>query len=200
MALKSQLLRVSGAGTVGIGPRNIDYEAQPKLVGTLEGQGGATDIGGLPLSVHVTGSWDDPQTNYALDGANLADLASNPEALVSTLSNLGAIKDPAALADQLGGGDAGLLKALQGLGGGGSEGGSGPADALKSLVPGTSGGDSGGSSPADVLKSLIPGGGSSDATPTAPATETPSTEQPAATSPTDVLKNGAGGLKKLFGQ
>ncbi len=192
MALKSQLLRVSGAGTVGIGPRNIDYKAQPKLVGSLEGQGGAADVGGLPISVHVTGSWDDPQTNYGLGGDSLADLAKNPEALVSALSNLGAIKDPAALAKQLGGGDAGVLKALQGLGGG--SGGSSPTDALKALVPGTGSGGSTSGSPADALKSLVPGlsGGSSSA-PAAPATTAPAPSQPAVPNPADAVK-------KLFGR
>jgi AsmA protein len=198
MALKSQLLRVSGAGTVGIGPRNIDYKAQPKLVSSLEGQGGAADIGGLPIGVHVTGPWDNPQTNYALGGDSLADLAKNPEALVSALAGLGAIKDPAALAKQLGGGDAGVLKALQGLGGSG--GGGSPTDALKALVPGASGGATTGAttggSPVDALKSLVPGlsGGSSSApAPTAPATTAPAPSQPAVPNPEDAVK-------KLFGR
>lgn len=138
LTLKSQLLRVVGQGTVGIGPRNIDYTAEPKAVATLEGQGGAVDVKGLPIGVHVHGSWDDPQTDYRLGGDSLADLARNPEALVSTLSNLGAIADPDALRDKLGdlgGADSGVLDALKGLGGGT---GSSPTDSLRQLLPGGS--------------------------------------------------------------
>ncbi len=228
MALKSQLLRVTGAGTVDIGGRTIDYTAQPKLVGTLEGQGGAADIEGLPIGVRVTGSWDNPQTNYELGGGNLLDLAKDPEALVSTLSNLGAIKDPKALAERLGkiGGGGGVLEALQGLSGGSGSG--SPADALKSLIPGATRGTTG--NPADALKSLIPGlGGSRQQAPTTltpsvpdtaapagpvptvpeteapttpapaiPETEKPATESPAPNQPT--IPDPAGALKKLFGQ
>jgi AsmA protein len=203
MALKSQLLRVNGAGTVGIGPRNIDYKAAPKLVGSLEGQGGAADMGGVPIEVHVTGPWSDPKTSYGLGGGNLLDMAKNPEALVSSLSKLGAIKDPAALAKQLGGGaSGGVLDALKGLGGGGAGGGS-PVDALKSLVPGGAGGGSGsagGASPTDALKSLVPGIGSGSGS--APATDAatkaaPDTTQPPTSQPSP--PNPAGALKKLFG-
>ena len=194
MALKSQLLRVNGAGTVGIGPRNIDYKAAPKLVGSLEGQGGAADMGGVPIEVHVTGSWDNPQTSYGLGGGNLLDMAKDPQALVSSLSKFGAIKDPAALAKQLGGGaSGGVLDALKGLGGGS------PADALKTLVPGTSGGSTGGG-PADALKALIPGSGGSGAS--APSAPAPSSDAPA-TAPAapaqPAIPNPAGALKKLFG-
>lgn len=188
LTLQSQLMRVGGAGTVGIGPRNIDYTAEPKAVASLQGQGGAADIGGLPIKVHVHGSWDDPQTDYSLGGNNLLDLAKDPKALVSSLSNLGAIKDPKALAEQLGGlggMDSGVLDALKGLRGG--SGGS-PTDALKSVLPGSGSsgsGSSGSGSPADSLKKLIPGG-SSSTDGNSGASPEPETTEP---NPRDSLKN-----------
>ncbi|MCA8926819.1 MAG: AsmA family protein [Alphaproteobacteria bacterium] len=184
LALLSQLLRVSGQGTVGIGARNIDYTAQPKAVASLQGQGGAADVGGLPVSVHVHGGWNDPQTDYSLGQGDLTELAKDPKALVSSLSNLGAIKDPKALADQLGGSaGGGVLDALKSLGG----------TASPTGTTGTTGGatGTGTSSPIDSLKQLVPGtSGTTEGTTTGTDSGTPTTEP---SSPTD-------SLKKLFGR
>lgn len=58
LALKSPLLRVDGAGTVDLPRRALRYRVEPKAVATLEGQGGAADLGGIQVPVIVEGPWD----------------------------------------------------------------------------------------------------------------------------------------------
>jgi AsmA protein len=56
----SPLLRVTGEGDIDIGKRRLNYLVKPKLVATLDGQGG-NDVSGLTVPVKVTGSWDEPK-------------------------------------------------------------------------------------------------------------------------------------------
>ena len=58
LALKSPLLRVTGAGTVDQPRRTVTYRLDPKLAATLQGQGGAGNVGGLDVPVIVEGRWD----------------------------------------------------------------------------------------------------------------------------------------------
>ena len=58
LALKSPLLRVEGAGTVDLPRRALRYRIDPKAVATLEGQGGAADLGGIQVPVIIEGPWD----------------------------------------------------------------------------------------------------------------------------------------------
>ncbi|MEI6558751.1 MAG: AsmA family protein [Rhodospirillaceae bacterium] len=58
LALKSPLLRVGGAGSVDLARRTANYRVEPKLVASLEGQGGAKDLGGITVPVIVEGPWD----------------------------------------------------------------------------------------------------------------------------------------------
>ena len=58
LALKSPLLRVTGAGTVDLPRRTVTYRLDPKLAATLQGQGGAGNVGGLDVPVIVEGRWD----------------------------------------------------------------------------------------------------------------------------------------------
>ncbi|MEI7609444.1 MAG: AsmA-like C-terminal region-containing protein, partial [Rhodospirillaceae bacterium] len=58
LALKSPLLRVSGAGSVNLPRRTVNYRVQPKLVASLQGQGGVQNLGGIEVAVIVEGAWD----------------------------------------------------------------------------------------------------------------------------------------------
>ena len=58
LGLKSPLLRVTGAGTVDLPRRTVNYRLNPKLAATLQGQGGAGNVGGLDVPVIVEGRWD----------------------------------------------------------------------------------------------------------------------------------------------
>jgi AsmA protein len=58
LALKSPLLRVEGAGTVELPPRTVHYRVEPKAVASLQGQGGAADLGGVTVPVIIEGPWE----------------------------------------------------------------------------------------------------------------------------------------------
>jgi AsmA protein len=76
LKLASPLLRASGAGTVDLPQRILDYTLRPKLVASLSGQGGASDLGGLEIPVHFTGPWDHPDIAPDIAGA-----LNNPKAM-----------------------------------------------------------------------------------------------------------------------
>ena len=61
------LLRINGKGTANLPAQSVDYRVTATVVKTLEGQGGEElkDLVGIPIPIHVTGSFDEPQ--YALD-------------------------------------------------------------------------------------------------------------------------------------
>lgn len=80
----SPLLRLAGAGTVGLGPRQVDLILRPRLVGSLAGQGGAGDLSGLELPVKIKGPWERPQI-----GPDLDSLLKNPGKTVDTIREIG---------------------------------------------------------------------------------------------------------------
>ncbi|WP_096701260.1 AsmA family protein [Magnetospirillum sp. 15-1] len=57
LALKSPLLRVEGKGTVDLPQRSVNYRIDPKVVASLEGQGGG-NAAGVVVPILVTGPWD----------------------------------------------------------------------------------------------------------------------------------------------
>ena len=57
LALKSPLLRVEGKGIVDLPQRSVNYRVEPKVVASLQGQGGG-NAGGLVVPVLVSGPWD----------------------------------------------------------------------------------------------------------------------------------------------
>ncbi len=84
LVLIGPLVRASGAGTVDIGQRTISYRLQPKIVGTLQGQGGSADAKGLTLPFRIEGSWDNPR--YVPE---FGDLLANPNQAVDQLKSVG---------------------------------------------------------------------------------------------------------------
>jgi AsmA protein len=83
LQLLSPLLRVSGAGTIHMPARTIDYTVKPKLVASLEGQQGE-DGSGIEVPVRITGSWDRPSYQPDLKG-----VLSDPGKTVETIRELG---------------------------------------------------------------------------------------------------------------
>ncbi len=59
LTMKSPLLRVAGAGTSDLPNRYLKYRIEPKVVGTLKGQGAKTQKTGLVVPIIVKGPWDD---------------------------------------------------------------------------------------------------------------------------------------------
>ena len=116
LKMLSPLIRIAGSGTVNMPKQTLNYRVEPKLVGSLEGQGGGAGSG-LEVPVVISGPWSDPSFSPDLAAA----LTNNPEAIIDAVKNLGG----------KGGGAGGLLDGL--LGGGSSDKESGASKALKGL-------------------------------------------------------------------
>ena len=78
------LVRVSGSGTIDLGAKTLQFKLDPKLVASLEGQGGATDPLGFGVPVNVEGSWDDPRIY-----PDVAGILSDPDGAYAKLNALG---------------------------------------------------------------------------------------------------------------
>ncbi len=83
LSLVGPLIRVAGAGTIDMPARSLDYAAMPKVVASLEGQGGE-DATGFTIPVRIQGPWAKPKIVPDLEG-----LAKNPEAVIETVKQLG---------------------------------------------------------------------------------------------------------------
>jgi AsmA protein len=82
--LLSPLLRVTGAGRVGIGARDVDLGLRPKLVSSLAGQGGANDLGGLEVPIRLAGPWRAPRVRPDIGG-----LTKDPAKLLEAVRGVG---------------------------------------------------------------------------------------------------------------
>ena len=69
LKLDSQHLHASGAGTVDLPQRSLDYTVRPKLVANLGGDGGEANATGIEVPVHITGSWEKPDISPDIEGA-----------------------------------------------------------------------------------------------------------------------------------
>jgi len=69
LQLASPLLRATGAGSVDLPARSLDYVVRPKVVASLQGQGGEKGLRGLEIPLHITGSWEDPAIQPDIAGA-----------------------------------------------------------------------------------------------------------------------------------
>ena len=82
------ILRVSGAGLVPMPPQALNYKVEAKLVATSKGQGGKDALAGLPIPVHITGTWQKPAYKVDWDSVFKA-IAADPQRLV----HLGTLPD-----------------------------------------------------------------------------------------------------------
>jgi AsmA protein len=77
LKLLNPLIRLAGAGTSDLPKRRLDYRLEPKVVGTLQGQGAAGEAKGVMVPVVVKGPWHD--LSYRPDLAGLVgDVAKDP--------------------------------------------------------------------------------------------------------------------------
>lgn len=80
LLLQAPALRLSGAGTVDLPQRQVDYRIDPKAAATLEGQEGESEVAGVLVPVVITGPFDD--LSYKPDLSGLVDQAiKDPKAL-----------------------------------------------------------------------------------------------------------------------
>ena len=66
--LKSPLLRVSAAGKANLVNSTLDYRVEPKVVGTLKGQGDTEKRSGIVVPILVTGTFSSPKYRLDLEG------------------------------------------------------------------------------------------------------------------------------------
>lgn len=107
--LTGPLVKVTGAGTVDLGTKQMAFRVEPKLVLTTEGQGRTSDPVGFGIPVIVDGPWAQPRIYPEMAG-----ILDNPDAAYAKLREMG---------QGLFGSNGGLNNLLGGLGlGGGSSG------------------------------------------------------------------------------
>jgi AsmA protein len=85
LRLLGPLVRVTGAGTADLAAKTLQFRVEPKLVLSLEGQGGAADPIGIGVPVAVQGHWGAPRIYPEVAG-----ILENPEAAYAKLREIGA--------------------------------------------------------------------------------------------------------------
>lgn len=84
LRMTSPLLRVTGAGRVGLGARDIDYQLRPKFVTSLDGQGGAHGLTGLEVPLKVRGPWEGVEVAPDVGG-----ILKDPDKTIGALKEFG---------------------------------------------------------------------------------------------------------------
>ena len=87
LKMLAPLLRVTGAGTVDMPKRTVDYKATPKLVATIEGQSGAADKSGITVPMIITGPWSNVTVRPDLAGM-LTEGLTDPSKIQDTVKGL----------------------------------------------------------------------------------------------------------------
>ena len=82
--LVGPLVKMTGAGTIDLGTKQIGFRVEPKLVMTTEGQGRATDPVGLGIPVMISGPWGSPRIYPEMQG-----ILDNPDAAYAKLKEMG---------------------------------------------------------------------------------------------------------------
>ena len=84
LRLFGPLVRVTGSGTIDLNTKTLQFKLDPRLVASLEGQGGAADPLGFGVPVNVEGSWSDPRIY-----PDVAGILSDPDGAYAKLHALG---------------------------------------------------------------------------------------------------------------
>lgn len=100
-------VRMSGAGSVDLAAQTIDMRLDPRVVGSLDGQGGDFDVSGLGMPIIINGPLSSPSIY-----PDLTAILADPNQALQALSQLGV--DVGGLA----GGASGMLEGLGGTLGG----------------------------------------------------------------------------------
>lgn len=74
LSLKSPFIRVGGKGDINLGKDSLDYLVKATITGTMEGQGGKDNVGGVTVPVRLSGPFT--ALNYKLEfGSMVSDAA-----------------------------------------------------------------------------------------------------------------------------
>lgn len=84
LLMKGPLLRMAGEGLINLPTEQIDYGLKPKLVSSLDGQGGANDLSGINIPLRLKGPLANPK--IVPDAKGL--LENNPEAIKNTVDGV----------------------------------------------------------------------------------------------------------------
>jgi AsmA protein len=84
LRLAGPLVRMSGTGRVDLPAQALKLRVDPKLVASLEGQGGQGDLQGLGVPVMISGPWARPSIYPDIEG-----ILSDPAAAYEQLNRLG---------------------------------------------------------------------------------------------------------------
>jgi AsmA protein len=82
--LAGPLMRMTGKGTADLVAQTLDFRVEPKLVLSLQGQGGTGDPAGLGVPVVIRGSWSNPEIY-----PDIAGILENPGAAFDQLRQMG---------------------------------------------------------------------------------------------------------------
>ena len=82
--LVGPLVKMTGAGTIDLGTKQIGFRVEPKLVMTTEGQGRASDPVGFGIPVMIEGPWAEPRIYPDMQG-----ILDNPDAAYAKLKEMG---------------------------------------------------------------------------------------------------------------
>ena len=82
--LVGPLVKMTGAGTIDLGTKQIGFRVEPKLVMTTEGQGRASDPVGLGIPVMISGPWGAPRIYPEMQG-----ILDNPDGAYAKLKEMG---------------------------------------------------------------------------------------------------------------
>ncbi len=77
LKLNGPLVRLKGQGRIDLPRQWLNYRARPKLVASLQGQGGKEDLKGLTIPVRIKGPWSKPKIIPDLKG-----LLDDPDAVI----------------------------------------------------------------------------------------------------------------------
>ena len=192
--LVGPLVKMTGAGTIDLGTKQIGFRVEPKLVMTTEGQGRASDPVGLGIPVMIAGPWGSPRIYPEMQG-----ILDNPDAAYARLKEMGkglfgqnGAGLGAAIGNLLGGGQQGAAGGQQGgAAGQGTAGSQQPGNPLGGqlgetignlLQQGLSGLNQGGAGQSQGQGGARPGGQRSIPSRTSPA-EAPTEAAPAEPAP-----------------
>jgi len=84
LMLIGPLLRVTGTGTVDIPKKTLAYRVDPKIVASLEGQGGSQELEGFAVPIRIEGPWSRPRIYPEIEG-----ILQDPQKALDQLRKLG---------------------------------------------------------------------------------------------------------------
>lgn len=82
--LLGPLVRVTGAGVADLPNRTVDFRINPKIVASIEGQGGVGELAGLEVPILVRGPWVKPSVTADVEG-----LLRDPSRVIDAAKDIG---------------------------------------------------------------------------------------------------------------